>query len=329
MHNKDSAHRDYSRVEQALHYVAANFQTQPDLAAIAESVNLSEAHFQRLFKRWAGVSPKQFLQYLTLEHARLCLSDDMSVLDTTFDSGLAAPARLNELFIRLEAITPAEFRQKGKGIDIAYGFHETPFGLCLIGVTDRGLCGLEFCTQSTEQLPPEQLPTEHLPTEHLPTEHLNKEISAEASKERTLKAMADRLPAANYHPDQERTAEYRDLIFASDEGSVKNTVPLLVRGTQFQIKVWEALLRIPTGARVSYKKLASAVGSPGASRAVGSAVGKNPVAILIPCHRVIREDGMLGGYHWGLERKLALLGAESIGRNTILESRNGPQCAIN
>ena len=247
----------------------------------------------------------------------------MSVLDTTFDSGLAAPARLNELFIRLEAITPAEFRQKGKGIDIAYGFHETPFGLCLIGVTDRGLCGLEFCTQSTEQLPPEQLPTEHLPTEHL-----NKEISAEASKERTLKAMADRLPAANYHPDQERTAEYRDLIFASDEGSVKNTVPLLVRGTQFQIKVWEALLRIPTGARVSYKKLASAVGSPGASRAVGSAVGKNPVAILIPCHRVIREDGMLGGYHWGLERKLALLGAESVDRISVLESHRRLRCAI-
>ncbi len=307
MSSKDSAHRDYSRVEEAMHYVAANYQTQPDLAAIAASVNLSEAHFQRLFKRWAGVSPKQFLQYLTLEHARQCLSDDMTVLETTFDSGLSAPARLNELFIRLEAITPAEYRQKGKGINIAYGFHQTPFGMCLIGVTDRGLSGLEFCVHAPDRV--------------------NEKNGNEASKEQTLKAMRDRLPSATYEPDQKRTATYRDLIFASDDA--KNTLPLLVRGTPFQIKVWEALLRIPAGSRVSYKKLASAVGSSGASRAVGSAVGRNPVAILIPCHRVIREDGLLGGYHWGLERKLALLGAESVSRNSVLESRKQTCCAIN
>ena len=299
------SNRDYERIEEALHYVAANYQSQPDLAAIAASVNLSEAHFQRLFKRWAGVSPKQFLQYLTLDHARRCLSADMSVLDAALDSGLAAPARLNELFIRLEAVTPAEFKHKGKGIDIGYGFHQTPFGMCVIGVTDRGLSGLEFCARSFDAT-----------------------RASDACQQQTLQDMMDRLPAANYQPDQKRTAEYRDLIFTPDAGGAKNSLPLLVRGTPFQIKVWEALLRIPAGSRVSYKRLAHAVGSSGASRAVGTAVGKNPVAVLIPCHRVIREDGMPGGYRWGLERKLALLGAESIG-NTVLESHKPSRCAIN
>lgn len=309
MNNKDSASRDYDRIEEALHFVAANYQTQPDLSAIAASVNLSEAHFQRMFRRWAGVSPKQFLQYLTLDHARQCLSDDMSVLDTSFDSGLSAPARLNELFVRLEAVTPAEFRQKGKGIDVAYGFHQTPFGMCLIGVTERGVSGLEFCARAPEP-------------------DAGTSADDEAGKEQTLKGMIDRLPAASYRLDPERTARYRDLIFTPNIGGEKNTLPLLVRGTPFQLKVWEALLRIPTGYRISYKKLAGAVGTGGASRAVGSAVGKNPVAILIPCHRVIREDGMLGGYHWGLERKLALLGAESVDRISVLESHKRLRCAI-
>jgi len=280
----DNFSRDYGRVEEALRYVAANYQNQPDLARIAASVSLSEAHFQRMFKRWVGVSPKQFLQYLTLDHARQCLSNDLSVLDAALDSGLTAPARLNELFVRLESITPVEFKQKGRGIDIDYGFHQSPFGKCLIGVTDRGLTGLEFCAAGDE--------------------------------DQTLQEMMSRLPSANYHSNRERSAEYCELIFgqrAAKEGnSSKNSLPLLVRGTPFQIKVWEALLRVPKGCRISYKKLATAVGSSGASRAVGTAVGKNPVAILIPCHRVIREDGMLGGYHWGIERKLALLGAESV-----------------
>jgi len=279
---EDQSQRDYQRIEQALHYLAANYQTQPDLHELASSVDLSEAHFQKLFKKWAGVSPKQFLQYLTLEHARQCLSDNMSVLESAYDSGLAAPARLNELFVRIESITPAEFKNKGEGIEIDYGFHASPFGLCLIGLSDRGLTGIEFSE----------------------------------NQEHALHAMKQRLPAATYSHNSQRTSPYIDLIFGAHKNNKRpQELSLLLRGTAFQLKVWEALLRVPAGARVSYRQLAELVDQPTASRAVGTAVGKNPVAVLIPCHRVIREDGMLGGYHWGLERKLALLGVESIQRS--------------
>ncbi len=285
MRQTSTSERDYQRIEEAMRFVASNYKSQPDLAEIADSVHLSEAHFQRLFKRWAGVSPKQFLQYLTLDHARQCLRSDMSVIDAALDSGLSAPARLNELFVRLESVTPAEYKQKGRGLVVDYGFHDTAFGLCLIGVTDRGLSGLEFCTPN--------------------------------DKESALAGMINRLPAASYHNNPQRTQELCDQIFDGGRAAVPKSgsgLSVLVKGTPFQIKVWEALLRIPVGGRTSYKQLAESVGSPGASRAVGSAVGKNPVAVLIPCHRVIREDGMLGGYHWGLERKLALLGSESVNR---------------
>jgi len=283
----DSAlQRDYQRIEQALHFISSNYQSQPDLAEIAASVHLSEAHFQRLFKSWAGVSPKQFMQYLTLTHAQKCLSGDMPVLDAALDSGLVAPARLNELFVRLESVTPTEFKQKGRGIEIAYGFHPTAFGECLIGVTERGVSALEFCLAD--------------------------------DREQTLGNMIARMPEANYRLEPKRTEQYRDMIFMPSSNKPQ-TLSLLVRGTAFQIKVWEALLRIPTGARTSYGQLAAAVGSAGASRAVGTAVGKNPVAVLIPCHRVIRENGLLGGYRWGLQRKLALLGVESMQRYAASE----------
>ena len=285
MKQPGTAEREYQRIEEALRFVAANYKSQPDLAEIASHVHLSEAHFQRLFKRWAGVSPKQFLQYLTLDYARHCLRGDRTVMDTAYDSGLSAPARLNELFVRLESVTPSEYRQKGKGIEVEYGFHETAFGLCVIGVTERGLSGLEFCTEDKKDL--------------------------------ALAGMAARLPAACYRHNPAKTAEYCDLIFTAvgaDNQQKKTDISLsvLVKGTAFQIKVWEALLRVPAGGRISYRQLADAADCAGANRAVGSAVGKNPVALLIPCHRVIREDGMPGGYHWGLERKLALLGVESV-----------------
>ncbi len=283
---KDSQ-REYQRIEAAMRFVAANYKSQPALAEIADSVHLSEAHFQRLFNRWAGVSPKQFLQYLTLDHARQCLQQNMTVIDTAFDSGLAAPSRLNELFIRLESVTPSEFKQKGRGIVVHYGFHQTAFGECIIGVTDRGLCALEFL---------------------------------DADQKAALNAVVARLPSATYQHSPDKTEEFYNLIFNASKAANSHIqkdrgLSVLVKGTAFQLKVWEALLRIPVGSRSSYKQLASEVGSPGANRAVGSAVGKNPVAVLIPCHRVIREDGMLGGYRWGLERKLALLGSESVSRS--------------
>ena len=282
----NASQKDYQRIQLALQYIAANYRSQPDLAELASVVHLSEAHFQKMFKRWAGVTPKQFLQYLTVEHAQQCLRQDMSVLETTYDSGLSAPARLNELFVRMESVTPAEYKNKGAGIEIDYGFHSTPFGDCLIAVSKRGVTGLEF-TGSGE----------------------------EGDREAALCSTMKRLPGATYTCNPDQTAPFCDLIFAASKTATPQLLSVLVNGTAFQVRVWEALLRIPAGGRVSYRQLAELAGNPSASRAVGTAVGNNPVAVLIPCHRVIREDGMLGGYHWGLERKLALLGVESVQRH--------------
>lgn len=277
---KTSDSKDYQRIEAALHFVAMNFQNQPSLADIAESVHLSEFHFQRLFNRWVGVSPKQFLQYLTLQYARDCLSSGSTVLDTALDSGLAAPARLGELFVRLEAVTPGEFRRQGNGLLIRYGYHSTPFGGCLIGLSERGITGLQFCDPGGHKA--------------------------------ALAEMQSRLPQADYCSDQESTAYPVSQIFNRSLSSANRPLSVLVAGTAFQIKVWEALLRLPAGSRVSYQQLATDIGKPKAVRAIGTAIGRNPLALLIPCHRVIRSDGLLGGYHWGLGRKLALQGWESV-----------------
>lgn len=283
----NTSHKDYQRIQHALQYLAANYRSQPDLAELASEVHLSEAHFQKMFKRWAGVSPKQFLQYLTVEHAQRCLREDMSVLETTYDSGLSAPARLNELFVRMESVTPAEYKNNGAGIEIDYGFHSTPFGDCLIGVSQRGVTGLAFTGSGDED-----------------------------NRDAALNSMMKRLAGASYTHNPDHTASFCELIFtAPEKPSSAQTLSVLVNGTAFQVRVWEALLRIPAGGRSSYRQLAEMAGNPAASRAVGTAVGNNPVAVLIPCHRVIREDGMLGGYHWGLERKLALLGVESLQRH--------------
>lgn len=285
MTTESARNKDYLRIEQALHYVAMNFRRQPSLAEIAASVHLSEYHFQRLFNRWAGVSPKQFLQYMTLQFARDCLLGGHSVLDATYDSGLSAPARLGELFVRLEAMTPAEFRAGGSGLQVDYGYHQTPFGEALIATTARGLTGLQFC--------------------------------APGNRDPAFQDMKSRLPHAQYQLDQKGTLGLAKQIFNDGDGS---TLSVLVSGTAFQIKVWEALLKVPCGGRVSYQQLAANAGSPNAVRAIGTAVGRNPLAMLIPCHRVIRSDGMLGGYHWGLGRKLALQGWETL--HLTGESRN-------
>ncbi len=277
MTTKTAGNKDYLRIEQALHYVAMHFRSQPSLAEIAESVHLSEYHFQRLFNRWAGVSPKQFLQYMTLQYARDCLLNGQSVLDTTYASGLSAPARLGELFVRLEAMTPAEVRAGGSGLQVDFGYHQTPFGEALIAATARGLTGLQFCEPG--------------------------------NRDPAFQDMKSRLPAAQFRLNQSGTLGLANQIFHNRTGG---TLSVLVSGTAFQIKVWEALLKVPVGGRVSYQQLALESGSPNAVRAIGTAVGRNPVAMLIPCHRVIRSDGMLGGYHWGLGRKLALQGWENV-----------------
>lgn len=263
---------DYERIAQAIHFVEAHFRSQPDLAAIAAEVGLSEYHFQRLFKRWAGISPKRFLQYITAEYARLRLAEAGTVLDVAYDAGLSGPGRLHDLTVNIHAMTPGELKNQGTGLTIDYGIHETPFGPCLIGVTARGICWMGF-----------------------DTDH---------------EAMIAQWPNANYVENPERTGTYIERAFESD-------ATLHVKGTNFQVRVWEALLRIPPGMLTSYETVAQAIGQPNAVRAVGSAVGRNPVAYLIPCHRVIRKSGAIGDYHWGSTRKKAMIGWEAVHQSPI------------
>lgn len=277
--------RDYSRIEKALQYAAENFKEQPSLAELAASVHLSEHHFQRVFRRWAGVSPKQFLQYQTLQHARKCLSSDMTVLDTAYDSGLAAPSRLYELFVRLESVTPAEYKSAGCGLTIDYGFHATPFGECLLGITARGITHLSFLSDDDG-------------------------VGSNSKQQSAVELMKDRLPNATYQHNDAATADCIEQIFSENNNKSATQLALLVSGSAFQVKVWEAMLRVAPCGLASYQQLAHAVDSPNAVRAVGTAVGQNPVGLLIPCHRVIRSNGMLGEYRWGVARKLAVQGWE-------------------
>jgi AraC family transcriptional regulator of adaptative response/methylated-DNA-[protein]-cysteine methyltransferase len=270
---------DYARIEKAILFLEENYHRQPELREVAESVHLSEFHFQRLFRRWAGISPKRFIQFLTLEHAKKLLGGSHSVLDATYDAGLSSPGRLHDLFVNLEAMTPGEFKAHGAGLRIAHGFHPTPFGECLLAVTDRGICGLGF-------------------------------VGAPGHTD-TLRDVQARWPAARWEQNSKLTEPYIRRIFSARRQNGNRPVTLLVRGTNFQIKVWEALLRIPMGSVVAYEALASSVCSSRAARAVGAAVGQNPIAFLIPCHRVIRKAGGIGGYHWGTARKKAILAWEA------------------
>jgi len=286
--NYQQQSKDYSRIEKALQFAAENFQQHPSLAELAASVHLSEHHFQRLFRRWAGVSPKQFLQYLTIQHARKCLSANMTVLDAAYDSGLAAPSRLNELFVRLESVTSAEYKSAGQGLVIDYGYHDTPFGQCLIGITQRGITHLSFlsggdCDSST---------------------------TSEVIQARSLDTMKSRLPNAIYRCNTVATAACVQKVFTGTGEHTDQSLSVLVTGSAFQVKVWEAMLRIEPRKLASYQQLAQAIDNPKAVRAVGTAVSQNPVGFLIPCHRVIRSNGMLGEYRWGVARKLAVQGWE-------------------
>lgn len=278
----------YTTIERALRRLADDQIEQPSLAVLADEAGLSEFHFQRVFKDWAGISPKKFLQHLTLEAAKARLRDSASVLDAAYDAGLSGPGRLHDLFVTLEAMTPGTYKRRGEGLLIRYGFHESPFGECLIALTDQGICGLGFTEPGGRQA-----------------------------------ALADfqgRWPAATFVEDEDATRAVMPSVFPEGNrtgGNGRFRLALAVPGTAFQIKVWQALLEIPPGHLVTYNALAKKLGyEKTAARAVGQAVGANPVSWLIPCHRVIRETGAVTGYHWGIPRKLAMIGWEATSRTT-------------
>ena len=269
---------DYESVEQALRFLEQHVEDQPSLKEVAENVHLSEFHFQKLFTRWVGISPKRFLQYLTKERAKSMLASSRNLLDTAYSVGLSGPGRLHDLFVACEAVTPGEFKRQGEDLTIYYGFHPSPFGECLLANTERGVCNLIFVMDGDRQ-------------------------AAYRSLHRTW-------PLADLAEDREKTRPYIRKIFTRLSGLQAEPLNLYLRGTNFQIKVWEALLRIPAGSVVTYQDIAVAIGMPRAARAVGNAVGQNPVPVLIPCHRVIRKDGNFGNYGYGRARKKALLGWE-------------------
>jgi AraC family transcriptional regulator, regulatory protein of adaptative response / methylated-DNA-[protein]-cysteine methyltransferase len=267
---------DYARIEQAIRYLEANHSRQPDLHEVAESVHLSEYHFQRLFTRWAGISPKRLLQFLTKENAKSLLART-NLLDAAYAAGLSSPGRLHDLFVQCEAVTPGEYKSKGAGLTIFYGYHPSPFGECLLAATERGICFLAFVS--------------------------------DGNREQAFNEMKHDWQNAKLMENTGRTAPYMQEIFSPRSG---NRITLHLRGTNFQIKVWEALLRIPAGEVTTYEELAARIGQPSAARAVGNAVAHNPVAYLIPCHRVLRKMGEFGNYRYGPARKKAMLVKENL-----------------
>ncbi|MEH6471139.1 MAG: methylated-DNA--[protein]-cysteine S-methyltransferase [Halopseudomonas sp.] len=266
----------YDRIARAIEFLQQQAEQQPSLATIAAEVGLSEHHFQRMFSRWAGVSPKRFLQYLTKQRAKQALKRSLSLLDATFEAGLSSPGRLHDLMISCEAMTPGEVKAQGAGLTIGYGCAVTPFGRALIGWTPRGVCHLAFG-----------------------------EPACQAPEAELAKAW----PKADWHRDDAAAERLALQIFPGGERS--EPLHLLLRGTNFQLKVWEALLRVGSGELVSYSQLATLAGSPRASRAVGSALAANRIGYLIPCHRVIRETGEVGDFRWGSERKRVMQGWEA------------------
>jgi len=273
------ASEDYHRIARAIAFMRQHHLNQPNLATVAQHIGLSEYHFQRLFTQWAGISPKRFLQYLTVEYAKSKMTQTKSLLDLTLDVRLSSPGRLHDLFVNLEAMSPGEFKTGGAGLQIRYGIHDTPFGTSLIATTTRGICNLYFLETTDEQTAAQRL----------------------------------RLAWKNAEiiRDEQATQSLRDRIFNSETLSEEKPLTLLVKGTNFQIQVWRALLKLPFGAIATYQTIAQMVARPTAARAVGNAIGNNPIGYLIPCHRVIRESGELGGYCWGLERKTVMLGWEA------------------
>jgi AraC family transcriptional regulator of adaptative response/methylated-DNA-[protein]-cysteine methyltransferase len=274
---KEQEKTNFRRIEEAIGYITSNFKSQPSLDEVAQKVHLSPHHFQRLFTEWAGVSPKKFLQYISLEHAKTILRDKQaSLFDATFETGLSGTGRLHDLFINIEGMTPGEYRNGGENLMINYSYAETPFGNMLVASTAKGICHMAFAD----------------------------------NEQQALAALKKIFPNARYKQMVDLIQQNALYIFTKDWGNLSK-IKLHLKGTPFQLKIWETLLKIPMGKLSSYGNLAEQLQMPKASQAIGSAVGKNPVAFLIPCHRVIQSTGVFGQYHWGSNRKTAMIGWEA------------------
>jgi AraC family transcriptional regulator of adaptative response/methylated-DNA-[protein]-cysteine methyltransferase len=274
--------RDYDLIRRAIAFLTRTWTEQPGLDELADHLGLAPTQCQKLFKRWCGLSPKEFVQALTVDHARALLGDSASVLDAAFEVGLSGSGRLHDLFVSHEAMTPGDYKRRGEGLDMAYGFHASPFGEALLIATERGLAGLAFVDEDKQQ-----------------------------TRAEVLAEMMGRWPRARFAAAPERTAPFARLIFHPADWSRDRPVRLVLIGTDFEVRVWETLLKIPMGRAISYGDIACHLGRPAAARAVGSAVGRNPISFVVPCHRVLGADGSLTGYHWGLTRKRALIGWEA------------------
>ncbi len=268
---------DYERIARAIDYIRSNFRLQPGLEEVAEEISLSPAHFQKMFSDWAGTSPKKFLQFISLEHAKSLLKEEKaSLFDAAYETGLSSTSRLHDLFVKIEGMSPAEYKNGGKSLNINYSFSGSPFGNVIAASTEKGICYLAF----------------------------------ENDKSKALGDLQVKFPNASFFEKQDDIQKDALSIFSKDWSELK-TIKLHLKGTDFQLKVWESLLTIPMGKLSTYGQLAGQIGHAKASRAVGTAIGSNPVAFLIPCHRVIQSSGKLGGYLWGIERKQLMIGWES------------------
>jgi AraC family transcriptional regulator of adaptative response/methylated-DNA-[protein]-cysteine methyltransferase len=274
-----AAASDYDIVRKAIAHIRGNWRHQPEVEQIAEAAGVTSAELHHLFRRWAGLTPKGFLQALTLDGARQLLRSSASVLDASYEVGLSGPGRLHDLFITHDAMSPGEWKSGGEGLTVSYGFHPSPFGTALVMATERGLAGLAF--------------------------------SDAGGNEAALADMRSRWPRAKYVEDAVRTAPLAQRIFEPKLWRRDKPLRVVLIGTDFEVRVWETLLRIPLGRATTYSDIAGSIGSPKAARAVGAAVGKNPISFVVPCHRVIGRSGELTGYHWGITRKRAMLGWEA------------------
>ncbi len=273
---------DYKRIEKAIHFIEDNFKSQPTLDEIADSVHLSKYHFNRIFKRWAGIGPFQFLQFITLDYTKKKLAKSKSLLDASLDAGLSGPSRLHDLFVTFDAMTPGDFKKQGDGLKIEYCFCGSPFGECLIATTKRGICHFGFVQEN--------------------------------NRSDALNQLFEAWPGAMFCENFQPIDPLVNRIFNLDQADESRPFNILIKGTNFQINVWKALLQIPSGNVVSYKDIAAYIGRPKAFRAVASAIAINPVAYLIPCHRVIAKSGKIHQYRWGSLRKKAIVGWEAAKR---------------